>query len=47
MMVLFLQEESLELIEYQYENFRKYFFEDLIESGAWLRDKVLSLTFFV
>ena len=45
MMVLYLQEESLELIEYHYESVNKFFFMDLIKSGTWLRDEVITLTF--
>ena len=42
MMVLYLQEESPEPIEYHYESVKKFFFVDLIKSG---RDEVITFTF--
>ena len=45
MMVLYLQKESPEPIEYHYESIKKFFFMDLIKSDTWLRDEVITLTF--
>ena len=42
MMVLYLNEEDPDPIEYHYESVKKNFFEDLIKPATWLRDEVIT-----